>query len=117
MLLVSLSNPKYKQFEGKRMNQVIQTLGRKPIDVLFELLENNDGSIPTVYFHHSEDDMRYALASAVCVHRIGWHGGRRPKDRWRAAIRTLATTEPFLACSAAMCARKKFSLSKRPSAR
>jgi N-acyl-D-amino-acid deacylase len=61
MLLVSFSNPKYKQFEGKRMNQVIQAIGKPGIDVLFELLENNNGSVPTVYFHHSEDDMRYAL--------------------------------------------------------
>jgi len=29
--------------------------------VLFELLESNGGSVPTVYFHHSEEDMRYAL--------------------------------------------------------
>jgi N-acyl-D-amino-acid deacylase len=29
--------------------------------VLFELLAGNDGSVPTVYFHHSEDDMKYAL--------------------------------------------------------
>lgn len=61
MLLVSLSNPRYKRFEGKRMNEVIQALGRPPIDVLFELLEANGGSVPTVYFHHSEEDMRYAL--------------------------------------------------------
>ena len=61
MLLVSLSNPKYKKFEGKRMNQVIEAVGRPAIDVLFELLEANEGSVPTVYFHHSEDDMRYAL--------------------------------------------------------
>ena len=27
MLLVSLSNPEYKRFEGKRMNEVIRTLG------------------------------------------------------------------------------------------
>ena len=61
MLLVSLSNPKYKRFEGKRMSEVIQTLGKPGIDALFELLENNNGSVPTVYFHHSEEDMRYAL--------------------------------------------------------
>ena len=61
MLLVSLSNPKYKQFEGKRMNEVIQKIGGKPIDVLFELLDQNQGSVPTIYFHHSEEDMRYAL--------------------------------------------------------
>jgi N-acyl-D-aspartate/D-glutamate deacylase len=65
MLLVSLSNPKYKQFEGKRMSEVIRALGKPGPDAgiatLFELLENNNGSVPTVYFHHSEDDMRYAL--------------------------------------------------------
>lgn len=61
MLLVSLSNPKYRRFEGMRMNQVIQLLGKPPIDALFELLEANGGSVPTVYFHHSEEDMRYAL--------------------------------------------------------
>ena len=61
MLLVSLSNPKYKKFEGKRMSEVIAALGKPGIDVLFELLENNNGSVPTVYFHHSEEDMRYAL--------------------------------------------------------
>jgi N-acyl-D-aspartate/D-glutamate deacylase len=61
MLLVSFSNPQYKRFEGKRMSDVIKTLGKPGIDVLFELLENNRGSVPTVYFHHSEDDMRYAL--------------------------------------------------------
>jgi N-acyl-D-aspartate/D-glutamate deacylase len=61
MLLVSFSNPAYKRFEGKRMSEVIQALGRPGIDVLFELLESNHGSVPTVYFHHSEEDMRFAL--------------------------------------------------------
>jgi N-acyl-D-aspartate/D-glutamate deacylase len=61
MLLVSLSNPKYKQFEGKRMSEVIAAVGKPPLDVLFQLLEENQGSVPTIYFHHSEDDMRYAL--------------------------------------------------------
>jgi N-acyl-D-aspartate/D-glutamate deacylase len=61
MLIVSLSNPRYKRFEGKRMSEVIQAMGKPGIDVLFELLINNGGSVPTVYFHHSEDDMRFAL--------------------------------------------------------
>ncbi|HSM78693.1 MAG TPA: D-aminoacylase [Bryobacteraceae bacterium] len=61
MLLVSLSNPQYKKFEGMRMNQVIAALKKPAIDVLFELLEDNGGSVPTVYFHHSEADMRFAL--------------------------------------------------------
>src|SRR5207247_9094237 len=61
MLLVSFSKPKYKQFEGKRMSDVIKALGKPPIDTLFEVLEENRGSVPTVYFHHSEDDMKFAL--------------------------------------------------------
>ena len=61
MLLVSLANPAYKKFEGMRMNQVIASMGKPPLDALFELLEANGGSVPTVYFHHSEEDMRFAL--------------------------------------------------------
>ena len=61
MLLVTLRNPKYKQFEGNRMSEVIKAMGKPPLDVLFELLTENGGSVPTVYFHHAEDDMRYAL--------------------------------------------------------
>jgi len=61
MLLVSLSNPKYRRYEGQRMSEVIRAIGGNPIDVLFELLENNQGSVPTIYFHHSEEDMQYAL--------------------------------------------------------
>lgn len=63
MLLVSLSNPAYKQFEGKRMNQVIDALKLPPVDALFKVLIDNQGSVPTVYFHHSEEDMRKALAT------------------------------------------------------
>jgi N-acyl-D-aspartate/D-glutamate deacylase len=61
MLLVSFSNPEYKRFEGKRMSEVIREIGKLGIDVLFELLVANGGSVPTIYFHHSEDDMRYAM--------------------------------------------------------
>jgi N-acyl-D-aspartate/D-glutamate deacylase len=73
MLLVSLSNPQYKKFEGMRMNQVIAALNKPAIDVLFELIEANGGSVPTVYFHHSEDDMRFALRQPFVS--IGSDGG------------------------------------------
>jgi len=43
------------------MSEVIATLGGKPIDVLFRLLADNGGSVPTVYFHHAEEDMQFAL--------------------------------------------------------
>jgi len=62
MLLVTLANPRYRQFGGKRMSEVIASIGKPPIDVLFELLIENGGTVPTVFFHHSEEDMRHALA-------------------------------------------------------
>jgi N-acyl-D-aspartate/D-glutamate deacylase len=62
MLLVSLSDPAYKRFEGRRMSDVIAAFpGRRPMDVLFDTLVANGGSVPTVYFHHAEEDMRHAL--------------------------------------------------------
>jgi N-acyl-D-amino-acid deacylase len=90
MLLVSFSNPKYKQYEGKRMNEVIAAIGKPPIDVLFELLEENRGSVPTVYFHHSEDDMKYALrqpfvsigSDGTAVPETGPLAGGNPHPRY-----------------------------------
>ena len=61
MLLVSLSNPAYKKYEGRRMSEVILDMQAQPLAALFKLLEDNAGSVPTIYFHHDEKDMRYAL--------------------------------------------------------
>ncbi len=61
MLLASLSNPKNQEFVGKRMSDVIAARGGDPLDVLFDFLLEENGSVPTVYFHHSEPDMIYAL--------------------------------------------------------
>ncbi len=57
-----LSAPEHKRFEGQRMSAIIKALGGDPTDVVFTLLLANQGSVPMVYFHHSEDDMRHALA-------------------------------------------------------
>ena len=73
MLLVSLRNPEYKRFQGKRMSEVIAALGGKPFDVFFQVLIDNGGSVPTVYFHHAEQDMRYALKQPFVS--IGSDGG------------------------------------------
>jgi N-acyl-D-amino-acid deacylase len=63
MLLVSLAHADGKRFEGKRMSEVIAAFpGKKPMEVLFDILLASGGSVPTVYFHHAEADMRYALA-------------------------------------------------------
>ena len=61
MQVSSFSNPNYKKYEGQRMNQIIAALGKDPVDALFQVLFDNGGSVPTVFFHHNEEDMRYAL--------------------------------------------------------
>lgn len=61
MQVVSFSNPEYRRFQGKRMNEIIRELGKPPIDALFQLLIDNGGTVPTVYFHHSEEDMQFAM--------------------------------------------------------
>ena len=61
MLLVSLSHPRNKAFVGKRMSEMIAARGGDGVEVLFDVLLEEDGSVPTVYFHHSEPDMQLAL--------------------------------------------------------
>jgi N-acyl-D-amino-acid deacylase len=61
MLLVNLSNPKNKAFIGKRMSDLIAARGGDPVNDLLDLLVEENGSVPTVFFHHSEPDMQYAL--------------------------------------------------------
>lgn len=61
MILVSLKNDRNKPFQGKRMSELIAARGGHPADVLFDLLIEEDGSVPTVFFHHSEPDMQLIL--------------------------------------------------------
>jgi N-acyl-D-aspartate/D-glutamate deacylase len=61
MILVSLRSDRNKPFQGKRMSDVIAARGGHPADVLFDLLLEEGGSVPTVFFHHSEPDMQLIL--------------------------------------------------------
>jgi N-acyl-D-aspartate/D-glutamate deacylase len=60
------------QYEGQTMDRVIalRTRGQNPppdnLDVLFDLLIEEEGSIPTVYAHHTEEDMNLALVQPWC---------------------------------------------------
>jgi N-acyl-D-aspartate/D-glutamate deacylase len=84
MLLVRLSHPDWQKYAGKRMSEVVEEQGktrdRKPLDVFFQALIDNGGSVPTIFFHHAEDDMRYALRQPFVS--IGSDGGSlRPEQR------------------------------------
>jgi N-acyl-D-aspartate/D-glutamate deacylase len=90
MLLVSLKDPKDKQFVGKRMSDVIKARGGDPVDVLCDLLLEENGSVPTVFFHHTEADMTFAMkqpfvsigsdGSAISID--GKYAATNPHPRW-----------------------------------
>jgi N-acyl-D-aspartate/D-glutamate deacylase len=59
-------------YEGLTMDRVIavKSKGKEPapdpLDVLFDLLIDEGGSVPTVYEHHTEKDMNLALVQPWC---------------------------------------------------
>ncbi len=56
-------------FEGLTMDRVLATRKDRPaddLDVLFDVLVEAGGSIPTVYAHHTDKDMQLALAQPWC---------------------------------------------------
>src|SRR5437016_12140899 len=67
-MLISANNP----YKGLTMDRVIamksegKTPPPDPLDVLFDLLIEQDGSVGTVYAHHTEEDMNVALSQPWC---------------------------------------------------
>lgn len=61
-MLISANN----RYKGQTMDRVIASKGGEPLDVLFDLLIESGGSVPTVYAHHTEEDMNRALAEPWC---------------------------------------------------
>jgi len=67
-MLISANNP----YKGLTMDRVIarqsegKTPAPDPFDVLFDLLIQQDGSVGTVYAHHTEEDMNLALIQPWC---------------------------------------------------
>jgi N-acyl-D-amino-acid deacylase len=67
-MLISANNP----YKGMTMDRVIakKSEGKSPrpdaFDVLFDLLMEQNGSVGTVYAHHTEEDMNLALTQPWC---------------------------------------------------
>jgi N-acyl-D-aspartate/D-glutamate deacylase len=59
-------------YEGLTMDRIIadknrgQVPAQDPLDILFDLLIEQRGSVSTVYEHHTEKDMNWALAQSWC---------------------------------------------------
>jgi N-acyl-D-amino-acid deacylase len=72
MLVSGPLTPANQRFEGQTMDVIIaaRTAGRTPVpdplDVLFELLIDENGSVSTIYAHHTERDMNQALVQPWC---------------------------------------------------
>ena len=104
MILVSLQNERNKPFQGKRMSELIAARGGDPVDVLFDVLIEENGSVPTVFFHHSEPDMQLVLKQPwTSIGSDGSRGQSRRPDR-PDRIRIRATTARSRACSGATSA-------------
>jgi N-acyl-D-amino-acid deacylase len=90
MLLVSLSQERNKPFVGKRMSELIASRGGDPVEVLLDVLIQENGSVPTVFFHHSEEDMQLALqqpytsvgSDGSAISPDGPRGDTHPHPRW-----------------------------------
>jgi N-acyl-D-amino-acid deacylase len=53
-------------YRGQTMDRIIAAKKADPLEVLFDLLIENNGSVPTVYAHHTEADMNLALTQSWC---------------------------------------------------
>ena len=79
-MLISADGP----YQGLTMDRVIamKSEGRSPppdpLDVLFDLLIEQNGSVSTVYAHHTEEDMNLALSQPWCS--IGSDGSALATD-------------------------------------
>lgn len=62
MLIVSASRQENQPFVGRRFGDFVRDRGMDPVEALFDLLLEENGSVPAVFFHHSEEDMRLALS-------------------------------------------------------
>jgi N-acyl-D-amino-acid deacylase len=89
-LVASVKSAGNKPFEGKSVADIAKMTGKKPADVVFDLLVDEEGSVPAVYFLMSEDDVRYAMkvpwvsigSDGSAVRPDGPLGSGKPHPRW-----------------------------------
>jgi N-acyl-D-aspartate/D-glutamate deacylase len=90
MLLVNFKQESNKQWVGKRMSELIASRVGDPVGILLDVLIEENGSVPTVFFHHSEDDMQLAMkqpytsigSDGAAVSPEGPRGATHPHPRW-----------------------------------
>ena len=89
-LVASVKTEVNKRYEGKSIAEIAQLSGKKPADAVFDLLVDEQGSVPAVYFLMSEEDVRYAMqrpwvsigSDGSAVRPDGLLGAGKPHPRW-----------------------------------
>ena len=90
MLLVGLSHASNTPFVGKRMSELLAARGGDPVEGLFDVLIEEGGSVRTVFFHHQEEDMLFALkqpyvsvgSDGSAISKDGEYSKMHPHPRW-----------------------------------
>jgi N-acyl-D-aspartate/D-glutamate deacylase len=88
--VASIRSEKNKQFEGKSVAEIAKITRKKPADVIFDLILEDRGMVPAVFFLMSEDDVRYAMkmpwvsvgSDGEAVRPDGILGKGKPHPRW-----------------------------------
>lgn len=89
-LVASVKSEGNKPFEGKTLAQIAEMTGKKPADVVWDLLLEEGGSVPAVYFLMSEEDVKYLMGKSwvsfgsdgSAVRPDGLLGEGKPHPRW-----------------------------------
>jgi N-acyl-D-aspartate/D-glutamate deacylase len=63
VLVVGVRTQANKPLQGKRLSEIARLRGKDPIETMFDLLVEENGSVDCVYFAMSEDDVRAAMAA------------------------------------------------------
>jgi N-acyl-D-aspartate/D-glutamate deacylase len=68
MLVNGNLSAKNKAFEGRTVDAIFAAKwpGKDPVDALYDFLLEENGSIPTIYEHHTEADMNLAMRQPWC---------------------------------------------------
>jgi N-acyl-D-aspartate/D-glutamate deacylase len=89
-VVASVKREKNKIYEGKSVAEIAKSLNKRPTDAVFDLLKEEGGSVPTIYFVISEDDLRFAMqvpwvsigSDGTAVRPDGILGTGKPHPRW-----------------------------------
>jgi dihydroorotase/N-acyl-D-amino-acid deacylase len=68
ILVISVLNPKLKQYEGKRVSEIAKMQNKDPLDALMDLVADDRDNVGAIYFSMSEPDVRLAMQQPwLCV--------------------------------------------------